>query len=67
MAQGADRERRQHDDGAAMSESTSAGIGLGSVIAVVLSWHVNHSILWAILHAIFSWFYVIYWAMTYSA
>ena len=41
------------------------GIGLGSLIAVLCSWSVNHSIGWAILHAIFSWFYVIYWAIKY--
>ena len=40
------------------------GIGVGSVIAVVCSWQRNRSILWAILAAIFSWFYVIYFAMT---
>ncbi|MHB0755984.1 hypothetical protein [Polaribacter sp. M15] len=37
------------------------GIGLGSVIAVVISWSRNESILLAILHGIFSWFYVIYY------
>ena len=42
---------------------SSAGIGLGSVIAVTISWSVNHSILWAILHGIFSWIYVIYYAI----
>ena len=40
------------------------GVSLGVVIAVVLSWHRNRSILWMILHAIFSWFYVIYYAIT---
>ncbi|MGO1584706.1 MAG: hypothetical protein ACTHXJ_01870 [Mesonia sp.] len=40
------------------------GVGLGSVIAVVTSWERNKSILWAILHGIFSWFYVIYFALT---
>jgi hypothetical protein len=40
------------------------GIGLGSVIAVVCSWQRNRSILWAILAGIFSWFYVIYFALT---
>lgn len=39
------------------------GIGLGAVIAVVASWSINHSILWAILHGILSWFYVIYFAI----
>lgn len=37
---------------------------LGSAIAVVLSWSRNASILWAILHGIFSWGYVIYFAVT---
>jgi hypothetical protein len=40
------------------------GVELGSVIAVVCSWQRNRSILWAILAAIFSWFYVIYFALT---
>ena len=36
------------------------GIGLGTVIAVVISWSRNKSILWAIIHGILGWFYVIY-------
>lgn len=43
---------------------TTSGIGLGSVIAIVASWDRNKSILWAILHGILSWFYVIYFAFT---
>ncbi len=43
---------------------TQTGIGLGSAIAVVCSWQRNRSILWAILAGIFSWLYVIYFAMT---
>lgn len=43
------------------------GVGLGSVIAVVASWSRNQSILWAILHGILSWFYVIYFALTRSS
>lgn len=42
----------------------SSGIGLGSVLAVVFSWERNKSILLAILHGIFSWLYVIYFALT---
>ena len=38
----------------------AAGIGLGSAIAIVLSFQLNHSILWAIIHGILSWFYVAY-------
>ncbi|MCF7763569.1 MAG: hypothetical protein K9N62_07830 [Verrucomicrobia bacterium] len=43
---------------------TQTGIGLGAAIAVVCSWQRNRSILWAILAGIFSWFYVIYFALT---
>jgi hypothetical protein len=44
--------------------AVQTGIGLGSVIAVVTSWQRNRSILWAILAGIFSWFYVVYFALT---
>ncbi|MGB5363628.1 MAG: hypothetical protein WBN17_10025, partial [Aureibaculum sp.] len=40
------------------------GVGLGSVLAVTVSWQRNKSILWAILHGLFSWLYVIYYAVT---
>ena len=43
---------------------TQTGIGVGSAIAVVCSWQRNRSILWAILAAILSWIYVIYFAVT---
>ncbi|WP_202912303.1 hypothetical protein [Sphingobacterium olei] len=43
---------------------TQSGVGLGSIIGVVTSWDRNKSILWAILHGIFGWFYVIYFAFT---
>jgi len=41
----------------------SNGVSLGSAIAVTISWSVNHSILWAIVHGIFSWAYVLYYAI----
>jgi hypothetical protein len=43
---------------------TQSGIGIGSAIAAVLSWHRNKSIVFAIIHGILSWFYVIYFAIT---
>jgi hypothetical protein len=36
------------------------GIGLGTIIAVVVSWSRNKSILWAIIHGLLGWLYVIY-------
>ncbi len=45
-------------------EAAKAGIGLGSAIAVAISWTQNQSILWAIFHGFISWIYVIYYALT---
>ncbi len=36
------------------------GIGLGTIVAVVISWNRNKSILLAIIHGILGWLYVIY-------
>jgi hypothetical protein len=36
------------------------GIGFGSALAMILSFELNHSVGWAILHGICSWLYVIY-------
>ena len=45
--------------------TTSTGISLGSAIAVVLSWSINKSIFYCILHGICGWLYVIYYAIKY--
>jgi hypothetical protein len=42
----------------------SSGIGIGTVLAVVLSWERNKSVLLAFLHGIFSWLYVLYFVLT---
>jgi len=44
-----------------MNSSSGGGITIGSILAVVLSWTSNHSIIWAIIHFFCSWLYVIYW------
>jgi len=44
--------------------TAQSGIGAGSAIAVVLSWHRNRSIFWMIIAGILSWIYVIYFALT---
>ena len=36
------------------------GIGIGSVIAIVISWDRNKSVLYTLLHGILGWLYVIY-------
>ena len=39
---------------------------IGFLLAIFLSYIVNHSILWCILHAILGWMYVVYWLIVYS-
>lgn len=41
------------------------GTGLGTALATVVSYNEWDSIPWAILHGIFGWFYVIYYAIVY--
>lgn len=49
-----------------MSDTIStSGISLGSAIAVAISYSAYKSIGWAILHGIFGWAYVIYYAIKY--
>jgi len=43
---------------------TQTGVGIGSIIAVVCSWERNKSIFWAIIAAVLSWIYVIYFGVT---
>ena len=39
------------------------GVGFGSALAITISYSASHSILWAIIHGILSWLYVIYFAL----
>ena len=40
------------------------GVSFGSALAIVISFTAHKSILWAILHGILSWIYVLYYAFT---
>jgi hypothetical protein len=42
----------------------TTGFGIGFILAALLSWVVNHSIIWAVIHGILNWWYVIYWVFT---
>ncbi len=48
----------------AREDAARAGIGLGSAIAVAISWSLHKSIIWALIQGFFGWFYVIYYAFT---
>lgn len=37
----------------------SAGVSFGTALAIVISWWRNRSLLWAIVHGVLSWLYVI--------
>ena len=41
--------------------NTTSAFSLGSSIAVVISWTKYQSVLWAAIHGLLSWVYVIYY------
>jgi hypothetical protein len=45
------------------TEGAKYSVGFGSALAMVISYTANHSILWAIIHGIFGWLYVVYFAL----
>jgi len=44
-----------------MPINTTSAFSLGSSIAVVISWTKFQSVLWAVIHGLMSWVYVIYY------
>lgn len=46
-----------------VSVDASDGLGFGAALAMAISFNVNNSIGWAILHGLCGWFYVIYYAI----
>ncbi len=47
-------------------DAAKVGIGFGTALAIAISWSANKSILWALIHGILSWIYVIYYAIRYQ-
>lgn len=45
------------------TEVIRSGVTFGSAMAIAISWSVNKSLLWAMIHGAFSWFYVIYYTV----
>jgi hypothetical protein len=39
-------------------------VGVGNVIAAILSWKRNQDFLWAVVAFLIGWLYVIYWLLT---
>jgi len=44
-------------------EGAKYGVSFGSALAIAISYTANHSIVWAIIHGILGWLYVIYYAL----
>lgn len=44
-------------------EAARSGITFGTALAIAISWSANKSIIWAIIHGILGWLYVIYYAL----
>jgi hypothetical protein len=44
------------------AKAAKVGVGFGTALAITISWSLNKSILWAIVHGILSWIYVFYYA-----
>ena len=47
------------------SSITIGTCGMGTSLAMILSWSINQSIGWAFLHGLLGWFYVVYFYFTY--
>ena len=45
------------------SGAAKASIGFGAALAMVMSWTANKAILWALLHGVLGWIYVIYYLL----
>ena len=35
----------------------------GTALAITISWSANKSLLWAVIHGVLSWIYVVYYAL----
>lgn len=46
------------------TEVVKSGITFGTALAIAISWSANQSIIWAIIHGLFSWLYVLYYVIT---
>jgi hypothetical protein len=38
-------------------------VDMSSALAMIISWGINNSILWTVIHGLFGWFYILYFAI----
>lgn len=48
------------------SSKVNVSCSVGGIVAVILSYAINESFWWALLHAFCGWFYVMYWLLSYT-
>ncbi len=53
------------DEHSGVKRGVRAGITFGSALAMVISYTTWRSVLWAIIHGLLSWVYVIYFVIRY--
>ena len=44
-------------------EIVKNSISFGSVLAMIISWSLNTSVIWAVIHGLLGWIYVIYYLL----
>lgn len=49
-----------------VSRTIRSGIGFGSALAMVISFNMWHSVLWAVIHGLLGWVYVVYYILFYT-
>ncbi len=47
-----------------IEKNFNLGLSLGMALAVAISWSSYNSVLWAIIHGILNWLYVLYYVFT---
>ena len=50
----------------ATNRTVQRGVTFGYTLAIAVSFVTNESIIWAIIHGLLSWFYIIYYILTQS-
>ena len=48
-----------------VSGIATARLDYGTALAITISWSANKSLLWAVIHGVLSWVYVVYYALVY--
>ena len=49
---------------ASRTEVAKAGISFGTALAITISWTAHRSLMWACIHGVLGWFYVVYYVLT---